>query len=568
VSFSLLPLLLLTAGAVVVLRYLARRDGRRPLDFRKLLRYGGLCLLGLVIIALFRELTNGHLRDISWVACFLLLVGLTFLFVMWLTRLRRQAPTAARPAPCPPVALLRDFLTERVSPQEHARLAAHVDGCAPCQHRLEGLTAGREPWVESARKLAHEPPPAQALRQVMDRLKGDQQEATSDAPAFTGEMPLGFLSPPQKSGELGRLGRYEIREEVGRGGMGVVLKAFDPSLHRVVAIKVLAPHLATSGVARQRFLREARAAACVTHDHIVTIHAVDEANGLPYLVMQYVAGKSLQERLDRDGPPTDLAEIVRIGMQTASALAAAHGHGIVHRDVKPANILLEEGVQRVKITDFGLARAADDASLTQSGFVAGSPLYMAPEQARGEAIDHRADLFSLGSVLYTLCTGRPPFRASHALAVLRRVCEDTPRPIRETNPDVPEWLAAVVEKLMAKDPADRFQSAAEVAEVLGRHLLPQHGVAATPPAVAALPTSMTVCPGCGANLDVPERMVGHTVHCGECGQPFQVEEASQEMLVALPVPSPFGRQARAAGKPPARVRGRYRDWLRRLFGGP
>jgi hypothetical protein len=560
VSGALLPLLLWGPPAVLLLGRLARRDGRRKLDFRTLLRYGGLCLLWFMIVGLFGGLTHGPMSAAGRVVCFMLLVGLTFLLIMGLTRLFWRVPPTARPASCPPIALLRDFLAEHVSPREHARLAGHVDRCPPCQHRLEGLTAGQESWATSARKLAHEPPPAPALRQVMDRLKGDKQEATADQPALTGDRPLGFLDPPQQPGELGRLGRYEIREEVGRGGMGVVLKAFDPSLHRVVAVKVLAPHLASSGVARQRFLREAKAAACVSHDHIVTIHAVDEAGGLPYLVMQYVPGRSLQERLDRDGPPTDLAEIIRIGMQTASALAAAHAHGIVHRDVKPGNILLEEGVQRVKITDFGLARAADDASLTQSGVVAGSPLYMSPEQARGEAVDHRTDLFSLGSVLYTVLTGRPPFRAAGALAVLRRVCDDVPRPVREINPEVPEWLAAVVEKLMAKDPADRFQSAAEVAEVLGRHLLERHGVPAPLPAATGLPTSVTVCPGCGAGLHVPETMVGKTVHCGECGRPFRVDEGSEEMLVALPVRGPFGRPARAAGGWGAR--------LRRLFGGP
>ena len=215
----------------------------------------------------------------------------------------------------------------------------------------------------------------------------------------------------RKPGSLGRLGHYEIQEVIGRGGMGIVLRAFDEKLHRVVAIKVMAPQLATSATARRRFTREAQAAAAVTHDHIVTIHAVEEADGLPYLVMQYVAGMSLQERLERDGP-LQLAEILRIGMQTAAGLAAAHAQGLVHRDIKPANILLENGIERVKITDFGLARAADDASLTQSGVVAGTPQYMSPEQARGEAVDHRTDLFSLGSVLYAMCTGRPPFRAA------------------------------------------------------------------------------------------------------------------------------------------------------------
>src|SRR5262249_28357095 len=159
--------------------------------------------------------------------------------------------------------------------------------------------------------------------------------------------------------------------------------------------------------ARRRFTREAQAAAAVTHEHVVTIHGVEEAHDPPYIVMQYVSGLSLQERLDRDGP-LELKEILRIGSQAPRGLAAAHAQGVIHRDIKPANILLENGIERVKITDFGLARTLDDASLTQSGVIAGTPQYMAPEQANGEAIDHRADLFSLGSVVYALCTGRPP----------------------------------------------------------------------------------------------------------------------------------------------------------------
>src|SRR5262249_32907837 len=151
-------------------------------------------------------------------------------------------------------------------------------------------------------------------------------------------------------------------------------------------------------------------------------------------------------------------------------LAAAHAQGLVHRDIKPTNILLENGVERVKLTDFGLARAADDASLTQSGMVAGTPAFMSPEQAEGKPVDHRSDLFSLGSVLYAIGTGRPPFRAGTRMGVLKRVCEDTPTQIRETNPEMPDCLAEVVENLHAKDPAPRFQSAAEVAELLGRHL--------------------------------------------------------------------------------------------------
>src|SRR5262249_6928436 len=162
-------------------------------------------------------------------------------------------------------------------------------------------------------------------------------------------------------------------------------------------------------------------------------------------------------RLNRKGS-MELAEVVRIGLQTALALATAHAQGMIHRDIKPANLLVEEGLARVKITDFGLARMIDDAPLTQNGVVAGTPEYMAPEQARGEAVDLRADLASLGSVLYALCTGVPPFRGETALDVLRQVGEEDPLPIRSLNPEFPAWLEKLIARLMSKDPADRFQN--------------------------------------------------------------------------------------------------------------
>jgi hypothetical protein len=324
-----------------------------------------------------------------------------------------------------------------------------------------------------------------ALRQRVEALlRSDDDSVFLQKPALAGacsetqaepdaagwvEIHLDFLSPSEKAGALGRLGHYDVHAVVGQGGMGVVLKAFDEVLQRVVAVKVMAPQLAATASARKRFTREAQAAAAVRDEHVVDIHAVDEANGLPYLVMEYVNGRSLQERLDQSGP-LELKEILRIGMQTAAGLAKAHAQGLIHRDIKPANILLENGVQRVKITDFGLARAVDDASRTESGVIAGTPQYMSPEQARGEAVDNRADLFSLGSLLYAMCTGHPPFRANTTMAVLKQVAEDAPRPVTEVNPDIPDWLAEIIAKLLAKEPADRFQSAAEVAELLGRHL--------------------------------------------------------------------------------------------------
>jgi hypothetical protein len=294
--------------------------------------------------------------------------------------------------------------------------------------------------------------------------------ASQAQPAGDADAPsLDFLAPAQIPGSLGRLDHYEVLEVVGQGGMGIVLRARDTKLERVVAIKVLAAPLAASGAARQRFAREARAAAAVRDEHVIDIHAVCDDPARPYLVMEYVEGCTLEGLLHRGGP-LEVKEVLRIGVQVASGLAAAHKQGLVHRDVKPANILLENGVQRVKLTDFGLARAAADASLTETGLIAGTPLYMAPEQAAGEPIDARTDLFSLGSVLYEMCTGRPAFRAPTTVAVLRRVCRETPRPIREVNPDVPEALCRLIERLHAKKPADRPASAKEVADQLARLL--------------------------------------------------------------------------------------------------
>jgi len=283
------------------------------------------------------------------------------------------------------------------------------------------------------------------------------------------DVSLSFLKPCDTPGRLGSLDQYEIIEVVGQGGMGTVLRAFDTKLSRVVAVKVMAPELSANPSAVKRFQREATTAAAVVHDHVVTIHQVETSHRPPYLVMQFVEGQTLQQKIDREGP-LELKHILRIGSQMAAGLAAAHKTGLIHRDVKPGNILLENGVERVKITDFGLARAADDMEMTKAGMIAGTPQYMSPEQAKGEPIDSRSDLFSLGSVLYTMCTGRPAFRAETTMGVLRRVCEDAPRPIKEVNPEIPEWLCEIVDKLLEKQPERRFQTATEVADLLGQHL--------------------------------------------------------------------------------------------------
>jgi WD40 repeat protein/serine/threonine protein kinase len=398
-----------------------------------------------------------------------------------------------RPATCPDRAHLRGLLASNLTEVEQSDLIAHLDSCESCQHSLEEVAGGGTSWAEVVRHLDEDRPASASafwagLEELQDAVTRTEtptpppRSARRDTPPpegdSLGEVSLDFLAPPEVAGALGRLGHFEVVEVIGRGGMGMVLKALDACLQRHVALKVLDPQLNGDEVARKRFCREARAAAAITHEHVVAIHQVEreEENDLPYLVMQYIPGSSLQEHLDRGGP-MELREIVRIGLEIAQGLAAAHRQGLIHRDIKPANILLEEGTGGVKLTDFGLARAVEDVKLTQTGYVAGTPLYMAPEQARGEPLDHRTDLFSLGSVLYALCTGLPPFEGSTPFVVLKSVTEERPRPIQEINPAIPDWLVGLIDRLHAKKPDERVQSAAEVADLLAHQLalLPPSG---------------------------------------------------------------------------------------------
>ncbi len=354
---------------------------------------------------------------------------------------------------------LRLLLDDKLPKQSQDELARHIEFCADCRKELELLAAGPDWWSDAQELLS-------TVINLDSATSADNAAQSSVIPAPNAEvLRLRFLSPSADPTKLGRLGPYEIIKVIGRGGMGIVLKGFDSALNRHVAIKVLAPQWMHSEAARRRFAREAKAAAAVVHEHVIAIHAVDSANETPYLVMPFIDGRSLQERIDQDGP-LKLEEILRISIQIAAGLAAAHAQGLVHRDIKPANILLENGVERVLITDFGLARAVDDASFTRSCFIAGTPEYMAPEQANGEAVDHRIDLFSLGSVMYALCTGQSPFRRETTMAVLRQICEGTTRSIRDFNPKIPVWLEQIIARLHAKDPAERFQTAGELAELL------------------------------------------------------------------------------------------------------
>lgn len=361
---------------------------------------------------------------------------------------------------------LKQLIAADDSSAEFDATVRHVESCAYCQQRLVDLSSDENLLDEVRETLSEVDETFDFQESVASSVVVSVEAALDDEIGAECEpVSLDFLAPPSHPEILGRIGRYEVERMIGSGGMGIVLKGFDTELHRVVAIKVLKPHLANNGAARSRFAREAQSAAAVVHEHVIPIHDVQSDGEMPFLVMQYVPGQSLQARVDERGP-LDAKEVLRIARQIAAGLAAAHAQGLVHRDVKPANILMEESVERVLISDFGLARTVDDATLTKTGIVAGTPHYMSPEQAAGRAIDSRSDLFSLGSVLYFMCTGRPPFRAAHAMAILNRICHEDHRPVDEVNSDVPPELADTIDRLLSKDPSHRFRSAHEVEQHL------------------------------------------------------------------------------------------------------
>ncbi len=425
-------------------------------------------------------------------------------------------------AGCPaPVNLERLFLGGLPEP-EVALLEQHVLACATCLEQLKTLLRSKETLAgmltdETGNEAL---PSSPAVDDLMSRLESlpsvaelstvqpsDRREPptapVSDAatpltepptrPDTTCELAPGgpvditrlteFLAPKQADDELGRLGKYRILAILGHGGMGVVYKAEDPKLERVVAIKAMLPALAASESAGQRFLREAQAIAKVEHDHIVRVYQVDEDRGVPYLAMEFLKGEPLDARLKRE-PMLPLPEVLRIGREIAEALAAAHGAGLIHRDIKPANIWLEDRSAgpgaagspdshlpppgpRVKLIDFGLARgSAEESGLTQKGIIIGTPAYMAPEQGRGARVDARCDLWSLGVVLYRLSTGQVPFQGSDTISTLLAAATIQPEPPARLNPAIPADLSALVMSLLEKDPAQRPASARAVVRAL------------------------------------------------------------------------------------------------------
>jgi serine/threonine protein kinase/WD40 repeat protein len=400
---------------------------------------------------------------------------------------------------CPDQITLEKVLLGRLRGAEAELWEDHVATCSLCVGALAGL-AKQDPLTEHlgksrAREGELKNEVVQQLIQQLQNLlpmapegqqagPGAEGQPTTPVPSRTAsgtDEDYRFLDAPESSDELGRLAQYRVLKKLGHGGMGMVFLAEDRNLQRSVALKVMLPRLLGDANNRQRFLREARAAAAIAHDRVVTIHHVDEANGVPFLTMQLLQGESLEARLGREPGPWPLAVILRMGREIAEGLGAAHQLGVVHRDIKPSNIWLEgplsplspwgrgiggEG-EHIKLLDFGLAHVSRDTTrLTQPGVIVGTPGFLAPEQATGKPADPRSDLFSLGVVLYLLATGHMPFAGENVLAVLTALAIEHPRPVFELNPELPEALTHLIMRLLSKEPDRRPHSAREVVDIL------------------------------------------------------------------------------------------------------
>ena len=345
--------------------------------------------------------------------------------------------------------------TDEVMEQE---MLHHIEGCSKCRNALERISGGGPLQDEMREHLACD---------EFSCSPHESVQAIETEPDI--ESIRSFLGPSDDPTKMGRIAGFEICGIIGFGSSAVVFKAFDPRLNRYVAIKTLLPQFCHHGSARSRFEREGKAIASVKDENVIPVYAVDEYRGQPYLVMQYMPDGSLREYLRKNGP-LDSESVICIGQQIARGLAAAHRSGVIHRDVKPANVLLDGGVSKAKVTDFGLARVQDDAGMTHSGAISGTPAFMSPEQTRGEQLDHRSDLFSLGSLLYSACTASAPFRSETVSGVIRRVCDTEPNSVLASAPDTPPWVAQLIENLMQKSPGKRFRDADEVADILAAEL--------------------------------------------------------------------------------------------------
>ncbi|MBI5436856.1 MAG: protein kinase [Nitrosomonadales bacterium] len=368
---------------------------------------------------------------------------------------------------------------------------------------------------------------------------------------------------------ISQLGRYEIIGELGQGAMGIVYKAKDPLIDRVVAIKTISLNLALDEKEEYeaRFYQEAKAAGRLSHPNIVTIYDVGKSGDVAYIAMEFLQGRELRDVLNEE-PRLPLDQVLDIVVQVAQGLAYAHENGIVHRDVKPANIMVvRDG--HVKITDFGIARMASASVRTQTGMVLGSPKYMSPEQVMGKPIDHRSDIFSLGVMLYEMLTGQVPFNGENVNAIMYQILNAVPPPLNTLNPAVPDMLNFIVAKALAKAPDDRYRDAGEFANDLRacRNAMPR-SAAAKPQAapITPLPDSIPMVRHEGAEAEESKPLATMGLSAvfdssaatmrlaAMTGSPEDVEELARTLKVARPTMEAISQAAPPIAKPKAAER--------------
>lgn len=278
---------------------------------------------------------------------------------------------------------------------------------------------------------------------------------------------LSGATRPAETTKVEQVGRYQVLERLGQGAMAAVHKAFDPTINRTLAIKFLHPQLCIDEEYRNRFVREARAAGSLAHPNIATIFDVGEIEGQPYIAMELLEGEPLDDVMNKEGA-LPIRDILEMGIQLARALDYAHSKGIVHRDIKPGNLMRLRGTRNIKVTDFGIAHieTREGAQQTKMGAVLGTPQYMSPEQALGQAVDGRSDLFSVGVVLYQMATGQKPFTGNSVMGLMQNIIKEEPKPPEQWRPEIPPGLRRVIKRCLAKQPDKRFATGGELADAL------------------------------------------------------------------------------------------------------